>query len=149
MISSSIGLIVASTSNDLGDFVNPVDEQGNIIAPADFNAIISSYGVSANYGTAQRIGVYNDDTTTEVTLTVTGTGNANITNAVLNITSGGKAIGYTNNANGTYTFVVGRGATANVTVSAQGYEDVDVTISATNTANATYATTQALTEAEA
>jgi len=144
---SSIGLVVASASDTLADFVNPVDSDGNIVAPADFNAVISSYGVAANYGRTQKVGVYDEDNTTTVTMTVTGTGSANITNATLAITSDGKPVGYTNNADGTYTFVLARGASASVVVSANGYEDSDVSITTANTATATYAVTQALTEA--
>ena len=142
---SSIGLVVESASDNLADFVNPVNEQGNIIAPADFDDIIRSYGVKSDYGKVQRVGVYDDKTTTTVTLTVTGTESAAVANAVLEIVSDGKPVGYLNNADGTYTFVLGRGKTASVEISAKGYTLATVNIAEANTAAATYAVTQALT----
>lgn len=146
---SSIGLVVSSAGGTLTDFVNPVNEQGNIIAPADFDEIIKSYGFNANYGRVQRVGVYDDGTTTTVTLTVTGTDSANVTDAALKITSGGKPVGYINNADGTYTFVLGRGATASVEISAKGYNTATLDIADTDTNAATRALTQALTAATA
>lgn len=146
---SSIGLVVASESEELADFVNPVDEQGDIIAPESFDEVIRSYGVVTNYGKVQRVGVYDDAATTTVTLTVTGTDNANVANAALKITSDGQPVGYANNANGTYTFVLGRGKTASVEVYADGYTAATLDIAAANTGAATYAATQALTAAAA
>ena len=148
---SSIGLVVSSDGGTGTDFVNPVNEQGNIIAPADFDEIIKSYGFDSNYGNVERVGVYDDKTTTTVTLTVTDTpasGGAatNIADAVLKIASDGNPVGYLNNADGTYTFVLGRGKTATVTVSAEGYNAATVNVTADNTATATYAMTQALTK---
>ncbi len=144
---SAIGLVVASKSATLADFVNPVNEQGNIIAPESFDEIIRSYGVKTNYGSAQRVGVYDDSTTTTVTLTVTGADSAAVSNAVLEITSGGKPVGYVNNADGTYTFVLSRASAASVQVSANGYTAATLNITEENTASATYAATQALTSA--
>lgn len=146
---SSIGLVVASAGGTLTDFVNPVNERGNIIAPADFDEIIRSYGFNSNYGNVQRVGVYDDKTTTTVTLTVTGTESANVTNAALDITSDGRPVGYINNADGTYTFVLGRSKTASVVINATGYTSATVEITAANTGAATYAVTQALTAASA
>lgn len=150
---SSIGLVVASAGGTLTDFVNPVNEQGNIIAPADFDAIIKSYGFDSDYGKTQRVGVYDDGTTTTVTVTVNGptseSGTApKIDSAALKITSDGKSVGYINNADGTYTFVLGRGKTASVDISAAGYTAATVDITAENTAAATYAVMQSLTAAQ-
>lgn len=142
---SAIGLVVSSKSAALDDFVNPVNEQGNIIAPESFDEIIRSYGIKTDYGSAQRVGVYDDKTTTTVTLTVTGTDSAEVSDAALKITSGGKPVGYINNANGTYTFVLGRKATASVEITANGYTPATINVTEANTAGATYAVTQALT----
>ena len=142
---SSVGLIVSSSGGTLTDFVNPVSEQGNIVAPADFDEIVKSYGFDSNYGNVQKVGVYDSEKTTTVTLTVTGTSSAKIGYAVLDITSNKKPIGYTNNADGTYTFVLGRGNTASVKISAKGYQDAVLAVSASDTATATKALTQALT----
>lgn len=136
---SSIGLIV---SGDLSSFTNPVDSDGNIIAPADFDAVIKGYGFDGKYGTNQRVGVFDG---TDVTLTVTGTSSAKISDATLKITSGGHAVEYVNKTDGTYTFKLAKGSTAAVVVSAPGYKDGTANITATNTAGATYAATVALT----
>ena len=104
-----------------------------------------SGGVAADYGDASKIGVYEGNNTTTVTLTVTGTESAAVANAALAIKKGnGNPVGYVNNANGTYTFVLGRGETASVEVSATGYKTATVSITAAYTAAATYAATQAL-----
>lgn len=146
MTRGSAAAVVIATENNLADFVNPVDESGRIVAPDSFNDIIKSYGVPADYGDASKIGVYEGNNTTTVTLTVTGTDSAAVANAALAVTKGdGSLVGYVNNANGTYTFVLGRGETATVEVSATGYQNATVSITATNTAAATYAATQALT----
>ncbi|MCX4385073.1 MAG: hypothetical protein OSJ39_04670 [Clostridia bacterium] len=146
MTRRSAAAVVIATENNLKDFVNPVDENGRIVAPDSFNDVIKSYGVPADYGDASKIGVYEGNNTTTVTLTVTGTDSAAVSNAALAITKGdGSRIGYLNNANGTYTFVLGRGETASVEVSATGYTTATVNVTAANTAAATYAATQALT----
>lgn len=146
MTRGSAAAVVIATENNLADFTNPVDENGRIVAPDSFNDVIKSYGVPADYGDASKIGVYEGNNTTTVTITVTGTDSAAVANAVLSITKGdGSRIGYLNNVNGTYTFVLGRGETASVEVSATGYTTATVTIAAANTAAATYAVTQALT----
>ena len=146
MTRGSAAAVVIATANNLADFTNPVDENGRIIAPDSFNDVIKSYGVAADYGDASKIGVYEGNNTTTVTLTVTGTESAAVANAALAIKKGnGNPVGYVNNANGTYTFVLGRGETASVEVSATGYKTATVSITAANTAAATYAATQALT----
>lgn len=142
--SSAIGLVVSSKSTTLADFVNPVNEQGSIIAPESFDEIIRGYGVKTDYGNAQRVGVYDDKATTTVTLTVTGTESAAVSDASLKITSDGKPVGYINNANGTYTFVLGRDSTASVEIVANGYTPATLNVTEENTATATYAATQAL-----
>lgn len=148
---SSIGMIVSSPAGNLSDFTNPISADGTpIVAPQSFNETVRSYGfTNANYGDGAKIGVYNSDNTTTVTLTVTGTGSAAVTNATLDITKGtGVKVGYTNNTDGTYTFVLSRGDTATVVVSAAGYDDATVSITTTNTNAATYTVTQALTAAD-
>lgn len=135
---SALGIVIS----DLENFTNPVDTNGNIVAPADFNEVISSYGTaSVNYGKTQKIGVYGSDDVTTVTATIKGTesGTPAITNALLTITSDGKPVGFTNNADGTYTYILGRGKTATVKVTASGYTTQTVNVTATNTASATYA----------
>lgn len=145
---SSIGVIV-STTNDLADFTNPISTKPTLIAPSNFNQVISQYGnVHVNYGDCKKIAIVGGDVATTVTLTVTGTGSAQIKDAVLNIVDGeGKVKGYSNNADGTYNFVLDRGTTATVNITAAGYQAATVNITAANTATATYAVTQALTAA--
>lgn len=144
---SAIGMII-STENNLADFTNPVTGNGKIVAPESFDDTIKSYGVTnVDYGTAKKIGVYASNTTTTVTLTVTNSDSDPVTDAALSVVSGGKAVGYTNNADGTYTIILARGAEADVTINANGYQQATVNISTTNTANATYATSSQLTNA--
>lgn len=141
---SSIGLVV---SGALSSFINPVDTNGNIIAPTDFDAVISSYGVSTNYGTAMNVGVYDSDNQTTVTLTLNNgaTTPVSISNASLEILSNGKAIEYTNGANGTYTFMIGRNEAASINVTAAGYKPQTIAIEATDTTSATLAKAVSLT----
>ena len=144
---SSIGMIVATASN-LSDFTNPVDKDGKaVVAPKNFNEVIKSYGFSnADYGEGASVAVYESKNTTTVTLTLTGTSNAAVKNALLTITKADKStLGYTNNADGSYSFVLGRGEAASVAVSAAGYNAATVSITAANTTASTYAVTQALT----
>ena len=146
---SACAIIIESDDN-LATFTNPISEDGSVVAPKSFNDTIKSYGVSnVDYGDSSRVGVRDGDTTTTVTLTVTGTASAAIKAAALSITDGkGYPVGYVNNADGTYTFALGRGDTATVVISAEGYENATVDITAANTAAATYAVTKALTAAE-
>lgn len=143
---SSIAAIV-STANDFGDFTNPVTEKPNLIAPANFNAVISQYGNTyVNYGDCNKIGVVGGDIATTVTLTITGTGSANITDATLRIVDGeGKVKGFSNNGDGTYNFVLNRGTTATVDITAPGYNPATLNITAENTATDKYTATQVLT----
>lgn len=146
---SAVGIVIA-TENNLADFVNPVDEYGNVVAPESFNDVIKSYGVPADYGDASKIGVYEANNTTTVTLTVTGADSAALSNAVLTVMKNGKEqIGYVNNANGTYTIVLGRGETATIEVAAVGYTSATVNVTAENTDGANYSVTQALTASAA
>lgn len=149
MTRGSAAAVVIATENNLADFVNPVNEFGNIVAPDNFNDVIKSYGfTNADYGNATKIGVYESNNMTVVTLTLTGTESAAVSNAILTITkSDGSPVGYTNNADGTYTFMLGRGDTASVAIDAAGYTEATVNVTSTNTAAATYAATQALTAA--
>lgn len=143
----SAAAVIVASANNLADFTNPVTENGNIVAPDSFDDTIKSYGVSnVDYGRQSKIGVYEGANTTTVTLTVTGAESAKVNNAALSITKGdGNPVGYINKADGTYTFVLGRGDTAKVSIQAAGYTPATVEITATNTAAATYAVTQALT----
>lgn len=144
---SSIGLIV-STSSNLSDFTNPIDKNGKaVVAPSNFNDVIKSYGFdNADYGNGAKVGVYDSAKTTTVTLTLKGTSDAAIANALLNIKkSDGNVVGYSNNADGTYTFVLSRGDAATVSITATGYTAASVSITATNTAAATYAVSKSLT----
>lgn len=148
---SSIGMIVSSPAGNLSDFTNPITADGRaIVAPQNFNETVKSYGfANADYGSGAKVGVYDNATTTTVTLTVTGTSSAKLSDALLKITKkDGATVGYTNNADGTYTFVLSRGDEASVGVTAEGYQPATVSISSTNTAAATYAVTQALTAEE-
>lgn len=145
---SSIGMIVSTESDTpLQDFTNPVTKKINIVAPANFNKVIESYGTPfVDYGDEQYVGVIGGDKATTVTLTVNGTGSTPIKNASLEILDGeGQYKFYTNGADGTYTFVLDRGDTATVEVSATGYQNATVNITAENTETATYAVTQTLT----
>ena len=147
MTRGSAAAVIVSTTDNLNDFKNPITSDGSIVAPDSFNDTIKSYGVkNVDYGNASKICVYDNANTTTVTLTVTGTGSAAISNATLEITKGdGNPVGYANNVDGTYTFVLGRGDTATVGIVAAGYQSATVNITAANTAAATYAVTQALT----
>ena len=149
MTRGSAAAVIVSTADNLNDFKNPITSDGSIVAPDSFNDTIKSYGVkNVDYGNASKICVYDNANTTTVTLTVTGTGSAAISIATLEITKGdGNPVGYANNVDGTYTFVLGRGDTATVGIVAAGYQAATVNITAANTAAATYAATQALTAA--
>lgn len=140
---SSIGVIVTS------DFVNPINVKPNLVAPANFNEIIKTYGnIHVNYGDCRKLGFVGGDIATSVTLTITGASSEKITNAGLKIVDGdGQVKGYTNNGDGTYNFVLTRGGTATVEVVATGYNTETISITKENTATATYAVSQALTAA--
>lgn len=146
---SAVSLIIATEDGTLDSFTNPISSDGTVVAPASFNNTISAYGVSnVDYGESGKVSVYNNANTTTVTLTVQNTSSTPIPNAALSITSGsGDPVGYVNNADGTYTFVLSRGATATVNVVAEDYQAATVNVAATNTNAATYSVTQQLTAA--
>ena len=85
---------------------------------------------------------------TTVTLTVSAGGSANSAANLSVIDSEGNSVAFVNNANGTYTFLVGRGKTATVTVNVAGYAPQTLAISAANTSTATYAATATLVDDE-
>lgn len=147
---SSVGLVITSSNGTLSDFTNPISADGNIVAPQSFDSVISSYGTSSvDYGNNSNIGIYDDKTTTTVTLTLTTASSGNVSNAALKISaSTGNSVGYTNNMDGTYTFVLPRNSSATVTTSAVGYDDDTISISTSNTASSTYATSKQLTASE-
>lgn len=144
---SSIALVVES-ANDFADFVNPVPNFVEINSPANMESLIESYQNSdeVNDSVVQRIGLTAPTLVTEVTLTVTGTGDAAVSNAeVVARDESGVYPTVANNENGTYTFTLPRASTAMVTIAAEGYTNAAVNITAANTATATYEVTQALT----
>lgn len=147
---SAAAIIVATNDGTLSSFTNPVSSDGTVVAPQDFNSTIKSYGVNnVDYGTSGNVSIYDSDTTTTVTLTVQTTTSTAISNAALSITSGtGEPVGYVNNADGTYTFVLSRGATATVNIEASGYAAATVNVTTSNTNAATYAVTQQLSNAD-
>lgn len=143
---SSIALLV-STANNLTDFTNPITSFEDINSPADMESIIESYqDADSSEQTVQRVGVTAPSLVTEVTLTVTGTGSTNVANADVTVRAeDGTYPTVSNKEDGKYVFTLPRASTATVTIAADGYQAAAVSISATNTATATYATTQALT----
>lgn len=146
---SSIALLV-STANNLTDFTNPITSFEDINSPADMESIIESYqDADSSEQTVQRVGVTAPSLVTEVTLTVTGTGSANVKNADVTVRAeDGTYPTVSNKEDGKYVFTLPRASTATVTIAADGYQAAAVSISAANTATATYATTQALTAEE-
>lgn len=73
-----------------------------------------------------------------VNLTVKGTAGAAINNAVVAVTSDGLNVPVTNNTDGTYTFFIGKGAAASVSITAAGYTAGSANITAANTKKDTY-----------
>lgn len=140
---SSIGLIAEQ------DFVSPINTAMPLVAPSSFNDVLGGYQqVKNSLGTSQRIAVVPAQITTNVTLTVQGTGSAAITDATLNVRlEDGQIKGYSNNADGTYSFYVDRNGAATVTVSAPNYQPATVTITKENTTGNAYSVTQQLTAA--
>lgn len=144
---SSVALVV-ETANDLSDFNNPVPDFEDINSPANMEGLIEEYqnGTDVNEEIVQRIAVSAPTLVTQVTLTVTGTGAANVTNAEV-VVRGEDGVYPTvsNQEDGTYTFDLPRASAATVAISAEGYTSSAVEITAANTATKTYAVTQALT----
>ncbi len=147
---SSITLLI-DTTNDLGDFVNPVPVFRGVISPNDLEAVLDTYNDTSyvdGEGTMQRVGFTTSTLTTDVTLTVTGTSAAAVADATLVVLDeDGTTHSFGNNGDGTYNFTLPRGAAATVTVTAPGYTPATLSIAATDTALATKALTQALTAA--
>lgn len=147
---TSIALCIES-ANGGSDFTNPIsgtdyDLEGNTVAPSDMEALMQTYASAENALPAessfQAIGVSN--LATQVTLTLSG----NVDDATLRIVTGdGARVSYQNNADGTYSFTLGRGDTATVTIKADGYDTATATISESDTATATKALTVTLSEA--
>ncbi len=145
---SSIQLLISSADNG-ADFVNPITTFSGVIAPNDVEAVLATYNGSGDVdsdGTLQRVGIGTSTLTTDVKLTVTGTGSAQISDATLIVTGAGELhYSFGNNGDGTYEFTLPRGSTATVTVTAPGYNSATINISETDTALATKELTQALT----
>lgn len=145
---SSIALVV-STANDLADFTNPVPEFTDITSPANVEAMVQAYQNGEVSDMAiQRIGVVSSAYVTEVTLTVSD-GENNVTGAEVVVRKAdGTYATVGANGDGTFVFSVSRGTEATALISAEGYENATVSITAVNTAGATYSATATLTEVE-
>ena len=143
---SSIALLV-STANNLTDFTNPITSFEDINSPADMESIIESYqDADSSEQTVQRVGVTAPSLVTEVTLTVTGTGSANVTNADVTVRAeDGTYPTVSNKEDGKYVFTLPRASTATVTIAAEGYQAASLNVQATDTATATKALSQTLT----
>ena len=148
---TSIALLINSTNSGV-DFTNPItstifDTYGETVAPADMEATIQTYGGALSEGTNQSVGVSN--LVTDVTLTLAGPDSEDVDEATLIIIDeGGNRVSYMNNGNSTYSFTLGRGTTANVTIKATGYTNAYVSIAATDTAEATKAISKSLSAAQ-
>lgn len=153
---SSIALVV-STENNLADFTNPISSNGTpIVAPASFNNVIRSYGyANADYGTGSKVQVVSPSDCV-VTLTIapntltsasgiTVTAEATIGNELVQIPVSVNATA--SGTDNTATFVVQKNSPVKVVVGATGYTSQTVSVTATNTANATYAKTVTLVSA--
>lgn len=138
---SSIGIIAEE------GFTSPISDALYLVAPSNFRDTLGGYQkVKNDYGTTQRIAVVPADITTNVTLTVRGASDAAINNATLNVKlDDGQLKGYSNNADGTYSFYVDRNGGATVLVSAPGYQDGTVTIAKDSTTGNAYSATVQLT----
>lgn len=87
----------------------------------------------------------NGDMQCAVTLTVTGTADAAVTDALVAVTADGKAVPVLNNTDGTYLFSVPRGKAATAQITAAGYNAATVTMTKAQTKGDVYTVTQALT----
>ena len=144
---SSIALLVDNTTN--GAFANPVPKFRGVIAPNDVEAVLATYQKTdyVEESTMQRVGFGTSSLFTEVTLTITGTDSAPVANATLVVKDeDGTPYSFGNNGDGTYQFTLPRGKTATVVTTAPGYNENTLDITAADTALATKALTQALTE---
>ncbi len=142
---SSIALVVSTEAGDLSDFTNPVTNFTDINSPANIEGLIAEYQDAENapVSSVQRAVITAPAFVTDVTLTVTGIADAE----VVVRGEGGVYASVVNNKDNTYSFTLPRATTAVVTVAKDGYETAVLNISAANTATASYAVTQALTEA--
>lgn len=145
---SSIALLVSS-SNDLSDFTNPVTSFSDINSPADMESIIESYqDAGSSKKTVQRVGVTAPTLVTEVTLTVNGTGSSPLSTAEVVVRAeDGTYPTVSNVGSGQYKFTLPRASTATIAISADSYNAASESITASNTATATYAETVTLTSA--
>lgn len=148
---SSVALLVES-SNDLGDFTNPVPVFEDINSPANMEGIIEGYqnGNEISDQSVQRIGVTAPSLVTEVTLTVNEAPSTAIKNAEVVVRGeDGVYATVSNKEDGTYTFTLPRASAATVVVSAPDYTAATSQITVTNTATSAYAATVSLTKAAA
>lgn len=144
---SSIQLLVDSANNG-GDFTNPIDTFRGVIAPNDLEAVLATYR-NAAMETVQRVGFTSSTLITNVTLSVTGTGSAAISDALVQvIDEDGNSVSVGNNGDGSYSFTLGRGMTANITVVADGYQTGTLAVATGDTATATKTLSLALTAEE-
>lgn len=144
---SSITLLV-DTTNDLGDFTNPVPTFKGVISPNDLEAVLDGYNDTdyVKESSMQRVGFTTSTLTTDVTLTVTGTSSAQIKDATLVVLDNeGTTHSFGNNGDGTYNFTLPRGSSAVVTITAPGYQVATLNVATSDTATATKALSQALT----
>ena len=145
--SSSVAFIVESEAGDLSDFVSPVVDFADIVSPANVEEIVAAYQSGEISTTAiQRIGATNSDTICGVSLTVTGTSSAKVSNANVAVRrEDGTYATVSNEGEGVYKFNVDRGTKATVLIAADGYKNATLALSATDTAGLTATKTQALT----
>lgn len=137
---SSTTLLVES-ANDGADFVNPIANFTRVIAQNDLEAIIQAYqadDTTVIETTLQRIGVGSGTLTTDITLSITGTGSTAITDAAVQVIGEGK-LSYSvgNMGDGTYAVTIPRGTSATVAVIANGYQTGTLEITTADTATGT------------
>lgn len=87
----------------------------------------------------------NGDTTCAVTIRVTGTDGVAINNATIAPTVNGSAVPFTNNLDGTYQVIVPKGSVVAGTISATGYSDGTISVTANQTKGWTYTLNVSLT----
>lgn len=142
---SSITLLVDSGNDTGAGWDNPITTFRGVIAPNDLEAVLATYK-NVQQESIQRVGITSTTLTTDITLTVSGTGSAAVTNAdVQVIDEDGVAQSVGNNGDGTYSFTMLRGNAGTIIVKAEGYTDGTLAITASDTATAEKALTLALT----
>ncbi len=151
---SSVALVVESSDDNLSDFTNPITSFDDITSPINMEGIIEGYqnkdedADNANQTMVQRIAVSAPQLITEVTLTVTGSSSAKISDAEVVVRDEeGLYSTVSNKENGTYTFTLPRASTATIVVSAEGYATKTQKVTVTDTATATKSISVALTAA--